>query len=256
MGRFTEDKQRVWILATLLAALLCYGALAFGDPLPTPTPGTPSEWSDWLDTRSDTTTETLLVFDPVITAGGTHSMPAAIIKQSLSAGVAVRLEHGYKEAVSPIDPEMIGGLRFEGYVAVALIEPAAKLSFTTDGKTPGRPTPGEIKPRPTLPEIKPRPTAELKPRPRPTPILPDAARRPPRPGDAKEGGVVSEVKISSQPMPGAVERQAVVVPAVTLLDRCYVEEIEVERIPWDSSYAIRRGKVYYKETIKPEVGRE
>lgn len=56
---------------------------------PTPTPGTPEEWSDWLDGQPDVEMVLIGEYAPVATYGGVHRMPRIWVKQSRSAGVAV-----------------------------------------------------------------------------------------------------------------------------------------------------------------------
>ena len=218
------------VLALLAFFLLCWTPAARGEE-PTPTPGTPEEWSEWLDGQEDVETIWTGEYNPMLPG---RPKPWKYVKQSLEAGVAVELEIGYTPYVR--DGVLVGHW-YQGPVCVVLTEPiiqTASLSWYL----PVMPL-SQVRPRPT-PEHAGPPVA------RPTPVLPDQARRPPRIGDQTPEGRVVDVIVSREFVPGAEMREARRAPAVRLLDRPITGEVKIEQRPWHPSYAVIEGPVWYK----------
>jgi len=226
-----EAKIFFFKIAVVMAAFCLFVGLSFGQEA-TPTPGTPEELSSWLDEQPGTTEEITGYFDPVETFGGVYSAPRYRLKQNLAAGVAVEIEMGYTEVPSPIDPEKIGGLAYQGEVVTELTEPVLRGVL---GDPRG---PGEIEPGP-----RPRPTPEhAGPRPRPT--RPPEVRPVPGGRDG-QGREIRDVVISDRQTPGSVRRQARRVSGVRLVEP--IEgPVKIERTPWHSSYSVRQGPVWLK----------
>lgn len=191
---------------------------------PTPTPGTPEEWSDWLDGQPDVEMVLIGEYAPVATYGGVHRMPRLWVKQSRSAGIAVELEVGYVESTSPIDPAYIGGLRSQGYTVTDLADPVLK------GK------PEDAGPRPTPDHAGP-PAA------RPTP------RRPPQIGSQGSGGRVVDVVVSAAPLAGGERKDAAAVSSARRVD-VITGKVKVAETPWHKSLQVFRGPVWVKTEVE------
>lgn len=230
-------KNIILSIAVLLLLLSIIGGICYGqqvEPGPTPAGDDPEEWSTWLDDAEDVEVRLVEDYDPILTYGGSYSVPRRLIKQSLLYNVAVKIELGYAEVASPIDPSKLGGLGYQGEVVTELVEPVARGAL-------GDPR-GPVEPGP-----RPRPTPE-KPGPRPRPTRPPEMRPVPGGRDG-QGRVIRDVVISDRETPGAVRREARRVSSVRIIEPVR-GPVEVERTPWHSSYAVRQGPVWVRLEVE------
>jgi len=209
-----------FLLALIALWFLLYGKDAFSqqaEPGPTPTGSDPEEWSEWLNDAEDVEVMLIEDYDPILTYGGSYSVPRLFVKQSIEHDVAVEIELGYTEVPAPIDPEMLGGLAYQGEVVTELTEPVARGALG-DPKKPDAPGP---RPRPTRPpEVRPVPG-----------------------GRDEQGREIRDVVISDRKTPGSVRKEARRVSGVRLVEP--IEgPVKIERTPWHSSYSVRQGPVF------------